>query len=410
MTGVPHRVVVTGAGGITALGSDGPAVLAGLRAGRNAVARMPEWDSIHGLRCRLASPVDFTVPEHYTRRQRRSMGRVAAMAVRATELALEQADLLGDPVLTGGRAGIAYGSATGSPDALLEFVGTVMDNTTQGLNATSYLRMMSHTAAVNIGLFFGMKGRVITTSSACTAGSQGIGYAFETIRHGLQDVMVAGGAEELSPAQVAVFDTLLATSTRNDEPRSTPRPFDAGRDGLVIGEGAATLVLESYEHARARGAPILGEVVGYGTNADGTHVTNPDQHTQARCLSLALESCGLDAAAIGYVNAHGTATDAGDVSETRATESVLGAVPLSSLKGYFGHTLGGCGAQEAWITLMMMREGWFAPTVNLDRVDPECAALDYIVGDGRRIDCEYVMTNNFAFGGINTSLILRRLP
>ncbi|MDZ7668581.1 MAG: beta-ketoacyl-ACP synthase [Gammaproteobacteria bacterium] len=404
-----NRVVITGTGAVTALGSDWPTVLAGLQARRNAVVRVSEWDSIEGLRCRLASPVaDFKLPEHYSRRQRRGMGRVAALAVRSAELALEQAGLLDDPVLGGGRTGVAFGSATGSPDALLEFVGTLVDNTTAGLNATSYVRMMSHTAAVNIGIFFGLKGRVLTTSSACTAGSQGIGYAFETIRCGAQDVMLAGGAEELSPTEVAVFDTLLATSTRNDEPAATPRPFDRDRDGLVIGEGAATLVLESLEHAVARGAPILGEVVGYGTNMDGSHVTNPDQDSQARCLELALASAGLAADAISYVSAHGTATAAGDVSESHATRRVLGPVPISSLKSYLGHTLGACGAQEAWAALMMLREGWFAPTLNLEHVDPACAELDYVTGDGRHLDGEYVMSNNFAFGGINTSLILRR--
>lgn len=405
-----NRVVVTGAAGITALGADWPTVRGRLQECRNAVRAMPEWHAIEGLRCRLAAPVlDFELPAHYSRRQRRGMGRVAAMAVRATELALEESGLLGDPVLGSGRTGVSYGSATGSPDALLEFVGTLVDGSTRGLNATSYVRMMSHTAAVNIGIVFGLQGRVITTSSACTAGSQGIGYAFEAIRHGQQDVMLAGGAEELSPTEVAVFDTLLATSTRNDEPALTPRPFDAARDGLVIGEGAATLVLESLDHARARGAAVLGEIVGYGTNSDGRHVTNPDRSTQARCMTLALESCGLAPAAIGYVNAHGTGTEAGDISESLATADVFGAVPVSTLKSYLGHTLGACGAQEAWLTLMMMREGWFAPTVNLTQVDAACGELDYVTGTGRRLDCEYAVTNNFAFGGINTSLVLRRL-
>ncbi len=404
-----HRVVITGAAGITALGCDWPSVLGRLRAGENTIVRLPVLDETSGLRCRLASPVAFEMPEHYTRRQRRGMGRVAALAVRATEAALEEAGLLDDPVLTGGRAGIAYGSGTGSPDALLEFVGTLVDHDTRGLNATSYLRGMSQTAAVNIGVFFGMTGRVVTTNSACTAGSQGIGYAFEAIRYGLQDVMVAGGAEELSLTHVAMFDTLTATSTRNDEPKATPRPFDRERDGLVIGEGAATLVLESYDHARARGAPVLAEIVGYATNADGSHLTSPERTTQARCMAMALHSAGLDAADIGYVSAHGTATIAGDVTESHATAAVLGeGAVISSLKSYLGHTLGACGAQEAWLTVMMMREGWFAPTINLRHVDPECAALDYIVGDGRRMDCEYAMSNNFAFGGINTSLIFRR--
>jgi 3-oxoacyl-[acyl-carrier-protein] synthase II len=284
---------------------------------------------------------------------------------------------------------------------------TEMD--TQSINATTYIKMMSHTAPVNIGVFFGLTGRVITTSSACTSGSQGIGYAYESIRAGHQLAMLAGGAEELDVTAATVFDTLFATSSRNDTPQLTPRPFDAERDGLVIGEGACTLVLEELEHARARGAVIHAEIVGFGTNSDGQHVTQPNAETMAIAMRLALRDAQLEPAAIGYVNAHGTATDHGDIAETTATHAVFGErMPISSLKSYTGHTLGACGALEAWITLEMMREGWFAPTINLQRVDPRCGALDYIVGDGRALQTEYAMSNNFAFGGINTSLILRR--
>jgi 3-oxoacyl-[acyl-carrier-protein] synthase II len=258
-------------------------------------------------------------------------------------------------------------------------------------------------------VFFGLTGRVITTSSACTSGSQGIGYAFEAIRYGHATAMVAGGGEELCPTEAAVFDTLFATSTRNDTPQLTPRPFDAARDGLVLGEGAGTLVLEDLEHAQARGARIYAELVGFGTNCDGTHVTQPSAETMAGAMRLALENAGLPPEAIGYVNAHGTATAQGDVAESIATAKIFGSrMPISSLKSYMGHTLGACGALEAWMTIEMMRAGWFAPTVNLERVDPECAPLDYLTGDGRTIDLEYVMSNNFAFGGINTSLIFRR--
>jgi len=268
---------------------------------------------------------------------------------------------------------------------------------------------MSHTAAVNIGVFFGIKGRILTTSSACTSGSHGIGYAYETIRMGRQVAMVAGGAEELDATEAAVFDTLFATSTRNDAPTATPRPFDAARDGLVLGEGACTLVLEELEHARQRGAPILAEIVGYGTNSDGVHVTQADAGTMALAMRMALDDAGVSPDRIGYVNAHGTATDQGDIAESQATHAVFGArMPISSLKSYVGHTLGACGALEAWMTIEMMRDGWFAPTINLENPDPRCAQLDYIVGEGRAIDTEYVMSNNFAFGGINTSLVLRR--
>jgi 3-oxoacyl-[acyl-carrier-protein] synthase II len=250
---------------------------------------------------------------------------------------------------------------------------------------------------------------VITTSSACTSGSQGIGYAYEAIRGGKQLAMVAGGAEELCATDAAVFDTLFATSTRNDAGHTTPRPFDGSRDGLVIGEGAGCLVLEDLEHAQQRGAVIHAELVGFGTNSDGCHVTQPNAATMQTAMRLALRDAGLQPHDIGYINAHGTGTQQGDIAESQATFAVFGdATPISSLKSYMGHTLGACGALEAWISIEMMREGWFAPTINLDQLDPECAQLDYIAGEGRALQCEYVMSNNFAFGGINTSLIFKR--
>jgi len=269
--------------------------------------------------------------------------------------------------------------------------------------------MMPHTAPVNIGVFFGLKGRVITTSSACTSGSQGIGYAYEAIRFGRQTIMVAGGSEELCPTEAAVFDTLYATSCRNDNPELSPRPFDKDRDGLVIGEGAGTLILEEREHAIARGAKILVEIVGYGTNSDGGHVTQPDTVAMGIAMQLTLDDAGLKPEDIHYVNAHGTATDRSDVAESRATEKVFGSgKPISTLKGHLGHTLGACGAIESWATIEMLNSNWYAPTVNLSEVDRDCGDLDYIMGQGREMQCELVMCNNFAFGGINTSLIFKR--
>jgi len=338
------------------------------------------------------------------------MGRVSLLALRATELALEQAGLCGDACLADGRTGIAYGSSSGSVDPVRVFGQMLTTGSMQGVTSTTYIQMMPHTTAVNVGLYFGLKGRVIPTSSACTSGSQGIGYAYEAVRMGKQAVMIAGGAEELSAPAAAVFDTLFATSTKNEAPQSTPRPFDKARDGLVVGEGAASLVLEDLEHARARGARPLAEIVGFATNSDGTHITQPDAEQQARAIRMALDDAGLAPGAIGYVSAHGTATDRGDVSEARATREVLGEkVPVSAAKSYIGHTLGACGAIEAWWTIEMMRGRWFAPTLNLETPDPECEALDHITGDGRAMDIEYALKNNFAFGGINTSLVFRRL-
>lgn len=405
-----RRVVVTGMAGITALGDRWDEIEANLRAGSNGVRHMPEWSYIDALNTQLGAPIDnFTAPAHYPRKMIRSMGRVSLLAVRATELALIDANLLDDPAIRDGCMGIAYGSSSGSVEPVRIFGHMLDTGSILGITSTSYIQMMSHTTAVNIGLFFGLKGRVIPTSSACTSGSQGIGYAYEAIRFGRQTMMLAGGAEEISAASAAIFDTLFSTSSRNDSPKTTPRPFDRNRDGLVVGEGAATLVLEEYEHAKARGAIIYAEIIGFGCNSDGVHVTQPEAETMAVAMRQALVDAQLAPQAIGYVSAHGTATDRGDIAESHATASVFGnSMAISSMKSYLGHSLGACGAIEAWWTIEMMRRQWFAPTINLVDLDPACAELDYLLGEGRKIDTEYVMSNNFAFGGINTSIILKR--
>nr|WP_245575033.1 beta-ketoacyl-ACP synthase [Chitinilyticum litopenaei] len=404
------RVVVTGMAGISSLGSDWETVSGAMAAGRTGIRRMEAWAQYRDLNTLLAGPIpDFVMPAHFTRKHTRSMGRVAQLSVAAAEAALASAGLLGDELIRDGRMGVAFGSSIGSTESIREFGHALIEKDVNGLNANSYLRMMSHTSAVNIGVYFGLKGRVIPTSSACTSGSQGIGYAYEAIKFGLQTLMIAGGAEELCPTEAMVFDTLYATSTKNDTPHLTPRPFDTDRDGLVIGEGAGALILEDYEHALARGATIHAEIVGFACNSDGAHVTKPDTVMMETAMRMALTDAGLSAADIGYVNAHGTATEQGDIAESQATWRVFGGdVPVSSLKGYFGHTLGACGALEAWLTIEMMKGGWYAGNVNLDHVDPACGALDYLPVAGRRLDCRHAMSNNFAFGGINTSLIFRR--
>lgn len=405
-----RRVVVTGVGAYSPVGRTWGEVEAVLRAGKNRIQYMDHWEQYEGLNTRLGAPVShFEVPQHYTRKKTRSMGRVSLMAASASENALEDAGLLGDPILKSGRTGVAYGSSSGSTNAISDFGNMLLNKTLDGITATTYIRMMGHTAAVNIGVFFGLTGRIINSSVACASGSQGIGYAYEAVRTGEQDVMLAGGGEELCPTQAAVFDTLYATSTRNNAPEGTPQPFDADRDGLVIGEGACTLILEERDRAIARGARVYAEIVGYETNSDGVHVTQPTAVTMRRVIELALENARLSPDAIGYVCAHGTATDRGDIAESQATHSVFGErMPISALKSYTGHTLGACGALESWVAIEMMNCGWFMPTANLNKVDPRCASLDYITGEGRNLDVEYVMNNNFAFGGINTSLIFKR--
>ncbi len=404
------RVVITGCGGVTAFGCSWPEISACFRAGRNAVRYMPEWNALTELNTRLAAPIDgFEPPAHWTRKQLRSMGRVSQFAVRAGELALVEAGLAGDPSIKDGRMGVACGSSVGSTPDIRHFVEMLQTGKTGELNANSYVRMMPHTAAANVGIFFGLTGRIIPTSSACTSGSQGIGYAYEAIRSGKQLMMLAGGAEELCPSEAIAFDFLYATSRRNDCPSQTPRPYDRNRDGLVVGEGAAMFVLEDRDHAVARGASIFAEIVGFASNSDGSHVTRPMETTMRRVMELALQDAGLPPGAIGYVNGHGTATEHGDIAETRATSALLGSrAPISSQKSYLGHTLGACGALESWFTIAMMKDGWHAPTINLDEVDPLCGELDYLTGAGRLLDVEFSMSNNFAFGGVNTSLIFQR--
>ena len=404
------RVVVTGMAGLSPIGNDWDTIYQNLKANKNGVVYVKEWDKFNELLTRLAAPVkNFETPEHYSRKQIRSMGRVSLLSTRATELALIQADILNSTALTNGSTGVAYGSSTGSTDAIWDFARMRAEGSMKGITANSYVKMMPHTTASNISLFFKTKGRVIPTSSACTSGSQAIGYSYESIKFGKIPVMIAGGAEELCVTEAAVFDVMYAASRLNEMPSLTPKPFDQNRDGLVIGEGAGTLILEELEHANARGAKILAELIGFGTNSNGTHITQPCPQSMEAAIREALKDAHLPPEAIGYVNAHATATDLGDIAESIATHKVFGEkIPISSLKSYMGHTLGASGSLEAWLSIEMMNHDWYSPTVNLNVIDTRCSPMDYIMHNGREMQHEYVMSNNFAFGGINTSLIFKR--
>jgi 3-oxoacyl-[acyl-carrier-protein] synthase II len=406
-----RRVVVTGMAGLSPIGLEWKAVREALRTGRSGVRRIDDWEDVDGLRTLVGAPVaDFVTPANYPRKKTRTMGRVSLLSTRAAELALRDAALLDDPVIQSGRTGVSHGSSSGSPPAMGVYARQLfVGHTTRSISANDFLQFMSHTTAANIASFFGVRGRIIPTSSACTSGSQGIGYGYESIRFGQQDVMLTGGAEELARMDAVIFDVLFAATTRNDEPHRTPRPFDVARDGTVVGEGAGCLVLEELERARARGAHIYAEIIGYGTNCDGQHFTNPDPDGMEQVIRLGLADAGIDARAVDYVNAHGTGTETGDIAESRATHAVFGAAtPVSSLKGHLGHTLGACGVLEAWMTIEMMNEGWVAPTLNLSEVDARCAALDYVRDAPRDLEVEVAMSNNFAFGGVNTSLVFKR--
>lgn len=406
-----RRVVVTGMGIASPLGSTVETAFERLKTYQNCIEYWSELDEIKNMNTRLCAKVKgFIKPEHFTRKVTRTMGTVALMSAVTSENAIKDANLLGNPIITNGRCGVSYGSSTGSMKPIFDFYAIELEKEVKNLNSGSYIKMMTQTTAVNISLYFKTTGRLIPTSTACTSGSLGVGMAYESIKYGQQDIMIAGGAEELHPSQAGVFDTLYATSIKNNTPNKTPSPFDRDRDGLVIGEGAGTLILEEYEHAQNRGAKIYAEIVGFATNTDGTHITNPNPDTMQIVMENSIKSAGLSADDIGYVNAHGTGTKNGDIAESIATQNAFKRqVPISTIKSYTGHTLGACGAIEAILSIEMMRNKWFAPTLNLNNIDPECGKLDYIVGEGRNIDTEYVMSNNFAFGGINTSLIFKRV-
>lgn len=404
------RVVITGMGIASPLGSTLETAYNRLHKFENCISYDSTLDKFENLNTRLSAKVkDFIIPETFNRKVTRTMGPVSIMAVVTAQDALRDAGLLDDEIITSGDTGISYGSSSGSLDAIMDFYSMCVDNEVKNLNSGSYIKMMPQTTAVNLSLYFKTHGRLINSSTACTSGSLGIGLAYELIKNGTQTVMITGGAEEFHPSQVGVFDTLYATSTKNDTPELSPAPFDKDRDGLVVGEGAGTLILEEYEHAINRNAKIYAEIVGFASNTDGTHITNPNKETMALVMKKALLNANLEAEQISYINAHGTATMQGDIAETCATYEVFGDnTPISSIKSYTGHTLGACGSIETILSIMMMNNNWFCPTLNLKNIDPDCAKLDYIKDVGREIDANYIMTNNFAFGGINTSLILKK--
>ena len=331
-----RRVVVTGMGIASPLGSTVKSAFDRLKKYENCIEHWDRLDEYERLNTSLGSFVSgFEVPEHFTRKVRRTMGEVSLMSTVTAEDALKDAGLLGDDIITNGRTGVSYGSSTGSLDAVLDFYSMCIDKEVKLLNSGSYIKMMPQTAAVNISLYFKTHGRLIPTSTACTSGAMGVGYAYEAIKDGYADVMIAGGAEEIHPTQVGVFDTLYATSSKNDTPKLTPSPFDKDRDGLVIGEGAGTLILEEYERAKSRGAKIYAEIAGFATNTDGTHITNPNKDMMAEVMRQSLNNAGISANEIGYVNAHGTGTINGDIAESLATEMIFGKnIPISSIKSY----------------------------------------------------------------------------
>lgn len=406
----PRRVVISGMGTVSPIGNTLVEVEAALRSGRSGVRYMHEWPDIEGFYTRVAAPPAPGLDERsIPRKFRRSMGPQAIYSALAAQQAIAQAGLT-EAEVQGGRTGISLGSTLGSAQSIHDFFSAYFEKkSVVGIKGTAFLQCMGHTCAANVGLMLGITGRVMAPLSACTSGSQAIGAGYESILAGVQDVMICGGADEAHFTAAITFDLVRGTSTHfHDRPEATPRPFDRDRDGLVVGGGSGVVVLESLEHAQARGATVLAEIIGYATNSDGSHISQPQEQGMEACMRLALGRAGVSAAEVDYVNAHATATPLGDAVEARATARVIGdRVPVSSTKGQTGHTMGACGALETIFTVLMMRGDFIAPTRNLEQVDPECAGLRHV----RALTAQPVrvaMKNNFAFGGVNTSLVLRQ--
>ena len=406
-----RRVVVTGMGLRTPIGNTLETFSAGLRSGAKGVHRMPEWEQIQNLRTRVAGLVALGEGDELPRKIRRGMGRVALLAALATRDAIAHSGLP-DEAVASERCGVSFGSTAGSSHSLEQFLRQVLEQRSLlGMQSSTYLQFMSHTCAANVAVMFGAQGPVVASCTACTSGSQGVGFAYEAIQQDRADRMLAGGAEEMHFMDAGIFDIMRATSAGyNDAPERTPRPFDRRRDGLVVGEGAATLVLEEYEHAKKRGASIYAEIIGYGQGCNGTHPTNSDPDGICIAINLALRDAQLAPTDIQHINAHATGTDVGDAAEAEAIHRIFGAeVPVSGLKGYLSHTLGASGAIESVATMLMMREGFMAVTKNLEEPDPALPPIDHVLGSPRQERVRIAMNNNFAFGGINTSLIFRAL-
>lgn len=402
-----RRVVVTGVGLRTALGHTPTALFDALLQGRSAARHMPEWERFGDLECHVAAPVvDFDGKE-IPRKFRRSMGRVAQLAVAAAVDATRSADLQREQ-LASERVAVILGSTTGSNHASEEFwTRLALKGTSRGLKSTHFLKVMAHTAATNVAMYLGTRGESLSTNAACASATQAMGAALDRIRAGRIDVAIAGGADELHAAAAITFDSMGGASRGfNDRPQLTPRPFDAARDGIVVGEGAGVLVLEALDHGLARGAPILAEVLGYAGYTDGENMASPAAEGMERVVRLALADAGVEAHQLGYINAHATATVVGDAAEAEALGRVVGdRVPISSTKGHLGHTLGSCGAMEAITCIEAMHRGVLPHTLHLEHPEPQ--GLD-LLQQPREASIELALSTNFAFGGINTAVVLGR--
>ncbi len=407
------RVVVTGMGMVTPVGLTARESWESLKAGRSGITRITSFDTT-GMSCTVASQIEGFEPERYLdRKEARRTSRFTQLALAAAREALAQSGLQ----ITSANAddvGVLISAAIGGLQEIETAHTALVQRGPGRVSPFTVPMMISDIAAGQVAIALGAKGPNYSIASACASSGHGLGEAFEIVRRGDAIAMLAGGAEStITPLALASFCASRAVSSWTGDPAAASRPFDLKRDGFVMGEGAAVLVLEELEHARRRGAPILAEVVGYAATADASHVTAPDPQGRgaARCMERALKKAGLAPAAVSYINAHGTATPLGDIAETLAIKQVFAdqavRIPVNSTKSMVGHLLGAAGAVEAAVCVWSLLEGVVHPTINLEYPDPQCD-LDYVSEGAREVDVRVAVSNSFGFGGHNATLVLQK--
>ncbi len=408
-----NRVMVTGMGVLCPLGLDTAATWEGLIAGKSGIDYITLFDA-GPIETKFAGEVKGFKPTDYvSRKQARHMDRFAQLAVAASLQAVAQSGIQINSI-NQDNIGIVIGSGIGGLTTLFEQSKILLEKGPDRVSPFLVPMMISDIAAAQVSITLEVKGLNLCTTSACSSSSDAIGVAYELIKRGDAQVMIAGGSEAIiNPIGITGFNALKALSTRNDEPQLASRPFDAERDGFVISEGAGVLILESLTHAQKRRANILAEIIGYGASADAFHVTQPDENGEgaARAMQIALNKAGLATTEIDYINAHGTATPLNDKVETMAIKSVFGDnayhIPISSTKSMTGHLIGAAGALEAAICIMVIKHGIIPPTINLTHPDPECD-LDFVPNVARRAKVTTILSNSFGFGGHNSVLVFRQ--
>ncbi|MDA5107833.1 MULTISPECIES: beta-ketoacyl-ACP synthase II [Brevibacillus] len=406
-----RRVVITGVGVISPVGNDAQTFWNSLLEGKSGIGRITAFDA-SDYPTQIAGEVkDFNPEAYMDKKEIRRTDRFVQFALAATKMAMEDAKLE-ITAENAERVGVYIGSGIGGLATWEEQHQVLMEKGPRRVSPFFIPMMIANMASGAVSIQYGAKGPTSSAITACATGTNAIGDAFRLIQHGHADAMITGGAEAtIRPMAFAGFCSAKAMSTRNDEPEKASRPFDIDRDGFVMGEGAGVLILEELEHAKKRGATILAEVIGYGMSADAYHITAPSPEGQARCMKNALRDAGIEPTEVDYINAHGTSTDQGDISETQAIKSVFGdhayKLAVSSTKSMTGHMLGATGGVEAIASAFALRDQILPPTINLENPDPQCD-LDYVPNQARKADVNVAMSNSFGFGGHNATIVLKR--